>query len=124
MLNSEQQQHYMRKVRPEPVNEKTLVGTVVNFIHDAVIDKVPQAATSYMNKRTSTIQDIKEPIEWIHYEQINFNNKIKYNVRSMTISNILLIIGYKTGFSIWCIDVSEFSLLLQFPSSNHASFAS
>jgi hypothetical protein len=99
---------FIRKVRPEPVNEKTLVGTVVNFLHDAVIDKVPQA-NSYINKRTSTgAQDIKEPIEWIHYEQINFNNKIKSNVRSMIISNILLIIGYKTGFSIWCIDVSYF----------------
>jgi hypothetical protein len=97
--------HQLRRVRPEPVNEKTLVGTVVNFIHDAVIDKVPQA-TNYINKRVSTKQDIMEPIEWIHYEQINFNNKIKYNVRSLIISNILLIIGYKTGFSIWCIDVS------------------
>ena len=109
MLNGGEQN--MRKVRPEPVNEKTLVGTVVNFLHDAVIDKVPQA-----NKRTSTsLQDIKEPIEWIRYEHINFSNKIKCNVRSMVISNILLIIGYKTGFSIWCIDVSfDFRFRLKF----------
>ena len=117
MLNSDSLVNTMaqiRKVRPEPVCEKTLVGTVVNFLHDAVIDKVPQAATSYMNKRTSTIQEVKEPIEWIHYEQINFNNKIKYSVRSMVISNMLLIIGYKTGFSIWCIDV-RFIICFFFP---------
>ena len=100
--------HQLRRVRPEPVNEKTLVGTVVNFFHDAVIDKVPLQATNYMNQRSTSTQEIKEPIEWIHYEQISFNNKIKYNVRSMVISNILLIMGYKTGFSVWCIDVSVY----------------
>lgn len=98
--NQHPQYHY-RKIRPEPVNEKTLVESVVNFLHD----KVPQAYT-YGNKRPQQTQDIKEPIEWVHYEMINFNNKINFNIKSIVISNILLIIGYKTGFSIWCIDVS------------------
>lgn len=78
----------------------------------------------------SSASEIKEQIEWLHYENINLLSSTSYTNNSWNIynytgsqqssnkssakfqnctfssSNILLVLGYKTGFSIWVIDVS------------------
>jgi hypothetical protein len=79
----------------------------------------------------SSASEIKEQIEWLHYETINllsttnytnnswnmynnnqtcsganFKSSAKFQNCTFSASNILLVLGYKTGFSIWVIDVS------------------
>lgn len=85
----------------------------------------------------SSAYEIKEQIEWLHYENINLLSSTSYNSNSWNIfnnssnqtsnkssaefqnytfssSNILLVLGYKTGFSIWVIDVSSHKQLCYF----------
>lgn len=111
---------HLRRVRPEPVSEKSFVSSVREFIHDIVIERVPQSITqsaglvttssAATSKRTaSIISEIKEPIEWLRFEHVHTSsvNRMKSNKhRTQLASNLLLVIGYKTGFSVWCIDVS------------------
>ncbi len=78
----------------------------------------------------SSASEIKEQVEWLQFENINllhstsyttnswsfFDNNhvnntnpgVKYRDFSFSNSNILLVLGYKTGFSIWIIDVRIF----------------
>lgn len=108
--------HY-RKVRPEPINERTLVGSVVGFIHDVVsggdaandgIKRPSQLAATNINTGSSAMaNEVKEQIEWLHFENANLLDSFENT--PLANSNILLLLGYKTGFSVWSIDVS-FSL--------------
>ena len=93
------------------------------------IVKISGYSTLFSKMQTnasSSPSEIKEEIKWLHYETINllsttsytdnswntFNNNqsssnnVKYQNFNFSNSNILLILGYKTGFSIWTIDVS------------------
>lgn len=146
-----------RRVRPEPISEKTLVGSMVGYLHDVIgtgenFNKhsqttkqqqqhncVQSGSSTLLSKAPSNSQaasEIKEQIEWLHYENINllcstnftsnswnlynnnstpnlFNNVAGTNKNStkfqnchFSSSNILLVLGYKTGFSIWTINVN------------------
>jgi len=54
--------------------------------------------------------EIKEQIEWLHYEHVNMldssSSKSSFHFKSTIMNNILLVLGYKTGFSVWNIDVN------------------
>lgn len=104
-----------RKVRPEPINERTLVSSVVGFLQDVVgadTNKQTQSSHNAATHKQSSSQsqlnshhlanEIKEQIEWLHFENYNLLDSSK---NSNLKSHILLVIGYKTGFSIWTIDV-------------------
>ena len=111
---------HLRRVRAEPVSEKSFVSSVRDFIHDIVIERVPQSisqsaglassSSAAASKRAaSLITEIKEPIEWIRFEHVHTSavSHVKSaKHRTQLASNLLIVIGYKTGFSIWCIDVS------------------
>ncbi len=56
----------------------------------------------------SPASEIKEQIEWLHYEHINLLNTSHSafsGTKCFSNSNLLLVLGYKTGFSVWIIDV-------------------
>lgn len=112
--------HY-RKVRPEPINERTLVGSVVGFLQDVVtggdsshpvggsgVKRANQVVGSVNNHHTSSSSgmpnEIKEQIEWLHVENVNLLDSFEHT--QFANSNIILVLGYKTGFSVWSIDVS------------------
>lgn len=112
-----------RKVRPEPINEKTLVGSVVNFIQDYVgADKqtAPQAQQSNPNKIDLNVpNEVKESIEWLHFEPYTLLNRTNSNFSD---SSIILVLGYKTGFSIWSLDsngIATEALSVREPNVNH-----
>jgi hypothetical protein len=117
-VDKQQQQqqvsHHKRQYNVVQSGSSTLLATVANGAH------------------VHSVSDIKEQIEWLHYEHINllipnqtcspnllnnpqtnsassftnyFNSNKKTPHLNLSNSNILLIIGYKTGFSIWTIDV-------------------
>lgn len=121
-----------RKVRPEPVNERSLVGSVVGYLHERVVASVVgEKASSEANRISnngslsgpgsngiSPMHEIKEQIEWLHFEnisQLDVSRGANHNTTQLGASakqsalfndaNVLLIIGYKTGFSVWIIDV-------------------
>ena len=80
-----------------------------------------QAGSAMSNVSSSLLtSEIKEQIEWLHFENFNLldsssftnnnnnnNAKAKFLNSPFANSNILLVIGYKTGFSIWSIDVMK-----------------
>jgi hypothetical protein len=76
-----------------------LYGSVVDFLHDVVTDKTPQTVASSTSPTTAVnhqyhtqygdLGDIKEQIDWLHFETIGH--------RSSQNKNILLMIGYKSG---------------------------
>ena len=143
--HSYQQQYQYKRVRPEPVNEKSIVGSVVGFLQDVVGSNenhhhnhnknshsqrqqpqhhgiVQSGSSTLLSNVTavSSIQpsEIKEQIEWLHFEHMNllessassqtsFLNQSNKKDQSFNFSNnnILLVLGYKTGFSVWSIDV-------------------
>lgn len=130
MYHQIQQQQY-RRVRPEPVNEKSIVGSMVGFFHDVVgtsenhhtKHSQRQQSTSHTHHHGNIVQsgsstllsnvtavtstppsEIKEQIEWLHYEHLNMLDSSKSFHKTIS-NNILLVLGYKTGFSVWNIDV-------------------
>lgn len=123
-----------RRIRPEPINERTLVGSVVGFIQEVVSGETSQAghpagankrhpiaSTNSSSSQSSShhmVAEIKEQIEWLHFENINLLDSFSSpatsansasSSSSFANSNILLVLGYKTGFSVWTIDVSSTS---------------
>ena len=121
-----------RKVRPEPVNEKTIVGSVVGFFQDVVVGGAAELTKHHhhpnhhhnqrmqtANSANSTISlanEIKEQIEWLHFENVAQLDSSRNNTgiadigstskpASFNDANIILVVGYKTGFSVWIIDV-------------------
>jgi hypothetical protein len=136
-------------------SEKTLVSSVVGYFHDVIgtgdhyskqhshgnrqhqqqqqhniVQSGQSTLLSKMNTNSpSSVSEIKEQVEWLHFENINllcntsyttsswnlYNNNsnkpntgVRYQNFNFANSNILLVLGYKTGFSIWIIDVSLF----------------
>ncbi|CAF0706289.1 unnamed protein product [Brachionus calyciflorus] len=119
------QQRTYRKIRPEPLSEKTLVGSVVNFIQDYVgADKQTSSQTNKTQSNQNKIDlnvpnEVKEPIEWLHFEPYTLTQK---NNSSFQDSNIILILGYKTGYSIWSLDLNGTAteaLSIREPNINH-----
>jgi hypothetical protein len=161
-----------RKVRPEPVNEKSIVGSVVGFFQDKVVgggggggsDLMSSGAgmgstmyeramgagsgssgclsseakrlhhhhhhnqsamaaglASASHTAASLANEIKEQIEWLHFENVNMLDSSRNSTGNSTSNiglnqssvkpapfndaNLILVIGYKTGFSVWIIDV-------------------
>lgn len=121
-----------------------VIGTSDNFSKHSHTTNHPQQQHNIFQSGSSTLlsktpsnnrtpaNEIKEQIEWLHYENINLlcstaytssswtmyqgnsvnpnlNNTSKSNVKfqntNLSSSNFLLVLGYKTGFSIWTIDV-------------------
>ena len=102
---------------------------------------INQSSASSSSNSTNLASETKEQIEWLHFEYFTLldssssncgssssttngtaasgaNNDPKLSAKSKLLnspfsnSNILLVIGYKTGFSIWSIDVIKFSFFL------------
>jgi hypothetical protein len=146
-----------RKVRPEPVAEKSIVNSVVGFFQDKMVDsggvsgmmsgmlhghhhhhhhhhhhgsgmssEMAQAkriqqqsavAAGLASANASAAQlanEIKEQVEWLHFENVlmldssrNYSGG-KSQASPFNEANIVLVMGYKTGFSVWIIDVSIF----------------
>ena len=125
-----------------------VIGTSDNFSKHSQQQNHPQQQHNIVQSGSSTLlsktpsnirtpaNEIKEQIEWLHYENINllsstaytssswnlyqansgnsnFNNTSKSNVKfqntNLSSTNFLLVLGYKTGFSIWTIDVNAFN---------------
>jgi hypothetical protein len=127
-IQQQQQQHHYqqqqmpqlsnivyRKVRPEPINEKTLVSTAVGFFQDLVGSDTSK--TQAQSNSSNLACETKEQIEWLHFEYFNLldsstdtdsssSSKTKFNSSPYANSNILLVCGYKTGFSVWSIDLN------------------
>ncbi|CAF0778151.1 unnamed protein product [Rotaria sordida] len=85
----------LRKVRPEAVNEKSVLESVVDLFHD-VVEKVPQA---YSISSRSTNNDQFETIEWIRF----LSNAHEWH-SSIRIDTLVLLIAYKSGLSLWAIE--------------------
>lgn len=98
------------KVRPEPINERSIVDSVVGFFHDVVGGEGAHSRSQHpsllghhhqSNKRVGgsgnssallgqpAIAEIKEQIEWIHFE--NFVNLDAYLNQSACSSSLSLI---------------------------------
>jgi hypothetical protein len=126
----QQQQKYKQssttsyiKTRPQPINEKSIVETMVGYFHDVV--GTEQSHHSYHNQSNGPLShhknnsnnnisspyEIKDQIEWLHFENYDIldsngtckSNQLKAN--NLT-NNILILLGYKTGFSVWTIDLN------------------
>lgn len=110
-----------RKVRPESVNEKSLVGSVVNFIHDYVGADKQSLSTSNQTLNQNELNvpnEVKEQIEWLHFEPYTLSR----TGSQFTNSNIILVLGYKTGYSVWSIDLdgtATEALSVREPNINH-----
>ena len=121
-----------RKVRPEPINEKSIVGSVVDFMYDVVgagvdskhnltsakrqqhntIQSGSSSLLSNVSASSTPLEEIKEQAVWLHFEPIcllDASKNIKANNTPLLTANLVLMIGYKTGFSIWTIDVIKFN---------------
>lgn len=134
-------------------SERTIVSSMVGYFHDVIGNgetygkhsqlslanqrhqhNIVQSGSSTLLAKVATnspssASEIKEQIEWLHYENINllsstsytsnswniYNNKSSAKFQNCTFSssNILLVLGYKTGFSIWVIGVSFNTFLVK-----------
>lgn len=62
--------------------------------------------------QSSPVCEVKEQIEWLHFENYNvldtasYKEKLQRNFIPTTTNNMLIMLGYKTGFAVWTIDVS------------------
>jgi hypothetical protein len=94
------------------------VGSVVGFIQEVVAGGTgaDHQSSSINSKRSGSsmsanqhhsgapsMNEIKESIEWLHFEHVGMLDRSSHG--SHLYNNILLVLGYKTGFSIWSIDV-------------------
>lgn len=85
------------------------------------------ANSSNSTTTTTVVSEIKEQIEWLHFEYINLldpASSASANKNSPFFnSNILIVIGYKTGFSVWTIDINGVAteaLSIREPNIKHA----
>lgn len=81
-------------VRPQPVSDKTVVESVVDFIQDV----------AYTNQ-----SEDKEKILWVRFEQADINDLNSNpgcDPSCRTVSPLLLFVGYSSGFQIWVIPSS------------------
>lgn len=81
-------------VRPQPVSDKTVVESVVDFIQDVAY---------------TTQTDDKEKIHWVRFEQADINDlnsNPECDPSTRTAPPLLLILGYGNGFQIWIIPSS------------------
>ncbi|CAF0735133.1 unnamed protein product [Didymodactylos carnosus] len=92
----------LRKVRPEAVNDRSVLESVVDFLQD-VVEKVPQAYTTSRVPNTEQL----EPIEWLRFMQNaqEWHPNLRYDT-------LVLIIGFKTGVQLWTIDTNGIALEL------------
>jgi hypothetical protein len=95
---------------------------VVGFFHDVVGTDNLKSQTGHSTSKPNTANtssnpnippEIKEQIEWLHFEYFYLldsangaANKSKFANTAFASSNIILVVGYKTGFSVWTIDVN------------------
>ncbi|CAF1306694.1 unnamed protein product [Adineta ricciae] len=87
----------LRKVRPEVVNEKSVLESVVDLFHD-VVEKVPQA---YAISSRPANTDQLEPIEWMRF----LPNAHEWH-SSIRIDTLVLLIAYKSGLALWTIETN------------------
>lgn len=86
-----------KKIRPEPINEKTLVGSVVGFLQDVVgadMNKQGQIlhtghssthhkSSSSQNQCNSHLpNEVKEQIEWLHFENFSLLDSTSVSTQS------------------------------------------
>ncbi|CAF0927478.1 unnamed protein product [Adineta steineri] len=85
----------LRKIRPEAVNEKSVIESVVDLFHD-VVEKVPQA---YAISSRPVNADQLEPIEWMRFlsNAHEWHSSIRYDT-------LVLLIAYKSGLTLWTIE--------------------
>lgn len=96
---------------------------MVGFFHDVVGSDNLKSQTGHSTSKPNTSNtssnpnippEIKEQIEWLHFEYFYLldsanggaTNKSKFANTPFASSNIILVVGYKTGFSVWTIDVN------------------
>jgi len=87
----------LRKVRPEAVNEKSVLESVANLLHD-VVEKVPQA---YNTTSRLTNSEQFEPIEWLRF----LSNAHEWH-SSIRFETLVLLIAYKSGLTLWTIETN------------------
>jgi hypothetical protein len=87
----------LRKVRPEAVNEKGVLESVVDLFHD-VVEKVPQA---YAISSRPTNTDPLESIEWVRF----LSNAHEWH-SSIRLDTLVLLIAYKSGLTLWTIEAN------------------
>ncbi|UJR15909.1 hypothetical protein I4U23_002830 [Adineta vaga] len=87
----------LRKIRPEIVNEKSVLESAVDLFHD-VVDKVPQAYA--ISSRPSNTDQL-EPIEWIRF----LSNAHEWHP-SIRVDTLVLLIAYKSGLALWTIETN------------------
>ncbi|ELU13646.1 hypothetical protein CAPTEDRAFT_150615 [Capitella teleta] len=97
-------------VRPEPVSDKSVMGSMVDFFQDVVSGKVHNAPKA----------DDKEKIVWVRFEQADINSDASLisdpildpilhgdvGPTGAPLSPLLLVIGYTNGVQIWVCPVS------------------
>ncbi|CAF3039158.1 unnamed protein product [Rotaria sp. Silwood2] len=88
----------LRKVRPEVVNEKSVIESVVGLLQD-VVDKVPQAYA--ISSRPTTNNDQLEPIEWVRF----LSNAHNWH-SSIRTDTLVLLIAYKSTLTLWSIETN------------------
>jgi hypothetical protein len=95
------------------------VGSVVGFFQDVVgagNHSDPSSSINHPSINSTSHHhhhhhhqpcEIKEQIEWLHFEPVSMLiSSGQANNSPFVNANILLVLGYKTGFAIWTIDVS------------------
>lgn len=87
----------LRKVRPEAINEKSVLESVAGLLQE-VVDKVPQAYA--ITSRPSNPEQF-ESIEWMRF--LPNGHEWHPSIRSDT---LVLLIAYKTGLSLWTIETN------------------
>ncbi|CAF5216767.1 unnamed protein product, partial [Rotaria magnacalcarata] len=87
----------LRKVRPEAVNEKSVIESVVGLFHD-VVEKVPQA---YATSSRTNNSDQLEPIEWVRF----LSNVHEWHP-SIRIETLVLLIAYKSCLALWTVEIN------------------
>lgn len=83
-------------VRPQPISDKSVMESVVDFIHDVV----PQAYSG-----TGKI-DEKESVLWVRFAYSDISDLNLYsdgNVRNGNVSPLLIILGYSNAVQIWLV---------------------
>ncbi|CAF1492959.1 unnamed protein product [Rotaria sordida] len=88
----------LRKVRPEAVNEKSVIESVVSLLQD-VVEKVPQAYA--ISSRPTINNDQLEPIEWVR-----FLSNAHYWHSSIRTDSLILLIAYKSTLTLWTIETN------------------
>uniref|UniRef100_T1J6D8 BCAS3 microtubule associated cell migration factor n=1 Tax=Strigamia maritima TaxID=126957 RepID=T1J6D8_STRMM len=83
-------------VRPQPVNDKSVMESVVGFIQDVV----PQAYSG------SSKSEEKDTILWVRFECADINDlssSAEGNIHNGNTPPLLLILGYSNGIQVWTV---------------------